>query len=508
MKKVLYVALLGILVYASHGKALQFTFWKDDWFYLWNELYVTRLLTPILLHPGTFIELRVFGRIFSEHPYFWQVLGLFIKIAASVSVALLTFGVTRSKKASALAGVFFAASSAGLEATIWVSAHVTNILVIFLSLGTYYLFQYLRNAQPKILIISVALFIMAIADDPIRAAPVLGLFVYVYFFLASHAIQRKLQSFLPLAGVLVFIGGICLIIARDFILNTPILRFLATNSKGVSGVVSRIHLVGQYFHSLFSLMTNWVIPPAHYVNEASHGLYNPLFARLGLLILVLIGIWCVLMWRKNRMVTRRVVFFLLWMLLFYLTNWLSEPRIIATGNHRFLTVSNAGFVALVAYGLTGIRSTYIAALCAAVFLFANMTMSRHQLSELYAYRSAQTVDAVWKQIDNETSKNVYRKVFMLTGDEPANTNIFVISGATPFALLRKLSHPEDIPVVTNDPAVIARMICDSNTLSLTDVYAWEIHNDGTLINQTDDVRLAVQKRMFTICPGKSYTRDK
>lgn len=484
MKKILYVSLLATLVFITFGKALQFTFWKDDWLYIWNDLYVSHFLTPILLHPGTYTEIHLFSRLSGIHPFFWQLSGLILKILASISVSLMAREVTRSKKTAALSGIFFAISSSGLESTIWVSAHVLNILVILLSLSVYYQCRYLRNGARSNLLISVILLTGAIIDDPLRALPRLIIFIFL--------LRNRVTSWKPViaaTGVIALSVGILM---KSTIYSSPIFRYIKTNNHGIAGILSRVHVIGQYFNSLFNLMTNFIIPPSHYINEASHGLYNPLFARLGLVIVMLAFLLIVFLWRSNKTIGERIFVLFLWMLVFYIPNWLSEPRIIATGNHRYLTVSNVGFIILISYALSFVKSRYIAAFLAAVFIVANVAAAHRELSGLSAYRSASVVNSVWNQIDMQVSTLPGQKLFMFTGEEPADTNIFVISQAVPFALKRKITEQKFIPFVTNDPAVAAQRLCKSDSLTVNDIYAWEIHNDGSLKNLTGADRIAVQ----------------
>jgi len=127
--------------------------------------------------PGGTLEEMFLGSIFGLNPLYWQILGLILKILASLSVSLMILGVTRSYRIAALAGLFFSTNASGIESFTWANTQVKAFNIIFFDIGFYYWVKSFEENNLRGLIYSLPFLLVSILISPGRAVslPVLVL---------------------------------------------------------------------------------------------------------------------------------------------------------------------------------------------------------------------------------------------------------------------------------------------------------------------------------------------
>jgi hypothetical protein len=172
MKKI-QIAFLCALAFASFSRYLNFTFWKDDWHLLWGSLYDVRSIHQYWDHPMTFIEFVWLTKLFGTQPFWWQIIGIVLRIGTALSLSVFGIALTSSVSAGLLAGVLFAGTVIGMDAVGWPAAHVSLVSAIFLLTGMTYLIRYLKGAKTTAFVVSVLYLGIGVLSDPFRNFPVL-----------------------------------------------------------------------------------------------------------------------------------------------------------------------------------------------------------------------------------------------------------------------------------------------------------------------------------------------
>lgn len=465
-----YFGLLILLTALSYWRVLTFTFWKDDWWLLWSSLYRLSALRD-WLHPGTPIEFMTFAPLFGMHPLPWQVLGLVSHVAIAIAVVLFVQALTQSKLAARLSGIFYAASFAGMDAVGWPSAHVTLWAVLFLLIGLYYFTRFVRERLVHFLWISLLYMGIAFIFDPFRVFPVFLIMPLITFIHDKSLVLR----FLKAEAVVVVVAGIIVV----YVLGYHIYGSqLMTHLTSPMALLSHINVIGNYFNSLANLFTGWLI---RFPEDGSTGVYNPFWARFGFFIFcVTAGIGYEYFQRVRKSVGM-ILLFLVWVFIFYIPDWLFEPRLTMGGTHRYLAISAVGFIALVGYLLSLIRNRTVVMALTMFFILVNIVTANHFFAVAADYRSASRVNAFWGKIDADVPPNLHNLIFVFSGEDPVKTYALSLSGGYPFALRRHIVELAGTPVVTDDHSRIENLLCKEN-IPLNHLFAWDVKNDGTITN--------------------------
>lgn len=473
-----YPSLLVVLTALSGWQALTFTFWKDDWLLLWSALNHIETFRAYWIHPATVIEFMWLTPIFGTNPLPWQIFGLMFRWGVGLSLAFFTHEITGSRMAALLSGVFIAVSVAGIDAAGWPSAHVVLLSSIFLLVGLSYLLRYLKKGKEKDVALCWLYLGIGFFLDPIRNFPVFLIIPSLYFCLHGPSVAVRLKKFCRLIFLLLLgIGTIIFVLFRKDMFGSQLFSHVSQNLS-LLYILKKVYLVGNYFNSLLNLVMGWMI---RFPEDGSTGIYNPMWARAGFLIFAAgIGMWYAYLQLKSRTIGV-YLFSLIWIFVFYLPNWLFEPRLTMGITHRYMELSNIGVILFVAWGISQIKKRSLRYTLAALFVVLNVLTSWHYLAQAETYRSASVVNAFWTKIDADVPPSAKNLIFAFSGEDPVKTYALSLSGGYPFALRRHITDSATIPVVTADRTYIEKLLC-ADGVPLNHLFAWNVKNDGTIIS--------------------------
>lgn len=472
-QRYVYLALLVLLTALSYWRILTFTFWKDDWFLLWSALNKLDSFYLYWAHPGTPIEFLVATPLFGTNPILWQLTGLAIHLAIALTVVLFIYEITQSKFAARLTGIFYSASFAGMDAVGWPSAHVVLWASLFLLTGLYFFTRFMRKHLVSSLWISLLYLGIAVVIDPFRVLP-----VFLILPLITHIWDKAFLFRVIRAEVFILVSVLILLIVTlgHHIFGSQ----LATHLNSPSQLFTHINVIGNYFNSISNLFTGWLI---RFPEDGSTGVYNPFWARFGFFIFCLAAGVGYDYFKRARKSIGIVLLLLLWIFLFYIPNWLFEPRLTMGGTHRYMVIPAIGFSALVGYLLSLIRNRAIGGALAVFFIIVNIVTANHFSAAASEYRSASLVSGFWKKVDADVPQNIRNLIFAFTGEDPVKTYALSLSGGYPFAMRRHIADQSLVPVTTEDRKYMDKLLCEDD-VPLNHVFAWEVKNDGTIASVT------------------------
>ncbi len=425
------IVVFVIISYLLFWRGLSFTFWKDDWFYIWMTQYDPRMLLDFLLHPGTLIEFFSLTKILGMHPFLWQHVGILLRAAAAYAVSDMAIVLSGSLRTGWIAGLLFAAFPGGVEAVNWPSAHVTYLAIVFWCKG--------------IAADSVPLMLAGFAADPVRILPV----IWMPFVVRKRRWSGPYIS-LIIAGVIVGVG--------------KMVQFFSTPRT-----IPSMNIIFHYFNGIWNLVVGWMVTVPHIPTELSHSvLVRP--AAIGGAIFVLLAI---VFGRKSKLIS----FCIAWVLFTVFIQWMFDIRLIPAVPHRYFVVPSVGLVIAAAIVLNKLKTTLIMTLLVAYGIVAFVRIEAMML-EFTAFRSEVVVDRVWQQVQKTVAgKSV--KEFIFSGDEPITTNVAGVFGTVRYALLQGISDIGDIP----NGIVVAKG--KASDCSREGVYAFQIDADGAVWYNTN-----------------------
>ncbi len=492
-----YIVLTSALVFISSWISLNFHFWKDDWSRLWMAYYRPDLLLNLLGlpdHPGMTIEQMLFGPIFRFDPFYWQMEGLILKVLSSLSISLMTLGVSRSYRMAAIAGLFFSTTMVGIESFTWASNHAAALIIIFFGVGFYYWVKSLEEGYLGF-ICSLPFLLISIFISPARAAglPVLILIWDILSFIKNPSWKR---TRLIIIRIITFLSVFLLTFSILQGKGTVGLTFRSTESIGIitGDFVPRI---SNFLASIGNLLIGWIIP----VPETA-GLSSPYFLSL-LSCFLFFVILCVTIFRFLKFKTdklQRRLFFLLFIPIAYFPNWWFYSYVTAGVSYRYLTISAIALAYLISSLLSSLNMKYFLSIFLVV-LGLNIISTNVLLSSQLSYRSVAAVNHVWDQIDSFVPRGETDDIFIYTGQDPNRLMLLDWSLTIPFALKRNMTNLKDFPVLSYDNVSIGKMLCGEeiaiNTLAgqfihhnktpLSHLYVWRL-DQGSIINESAKYR--------------------
>lgn len=486
---ILLIALLGVVVYRE---VLGFAFWKDDWAYFWCATVraASVPICPVWLHPGTNVEFYVLGPILGEAYWAWQVGGIALRIAAAIGVALLTRTVTRSRLAGWVSGLLYVTTPVAMETVGWASVHVVNFVVAASTLGVMFWVRMLKHRSRRMAFFASLGLLVSFVADPLRLLPM----VVLLFFLGRTYTEDALRKMVPrrvcwvliAAGCTGFVGFVYW--QRAFLLDTQIIRVALKYSP--ADILGHAYVFGNYFTSLLHIIVGSVAILPHEVAEMSHGFPDTRQAFVGFMILLTAFWWAMHSLRLNKSNGRPIFVFLLWITLFYVPTWFFEPRLVATGVHRYLAMPSVGWYGLIGWIVSRTRRFRAVAVAAVVILmFLQVSVVHSYIRAVSPYRKTAVAEAVWDGVDRIVRKDVLPTIFVYTGEEPMKTNVFDISGLTQFAVRRKLGVPGEWPLVTHEQSRILTKLCAlGGSEAVPTIYRFFVDNAGLVVDQSDLLR--------------------
>jgi len=490
----IFFAILSVLSFLTLGRILSFHFWRDDWDRLWAANY--SLNTSLANwtfnpdhHPGSTVEQLIGVKLFGFNPIYWQGFAIFLRILNSASIALMMYGITKSKKAAFLSGIFFATFAGGIEPYTWVSAHTSALIIFFFALTVYF---WVRASW-----LSLFFLIITLSISPGRA-----------FFLPFFLLIWDLGLFWRSSGK----KGDKFLLAR-FISVISIILFVYIFLKAKFGygvtfpnIVSPIYLE-RLFSSLGNLFSGWAFPINEIASTVAFESLSPLMKAFSIAALTLGMFYFVYSLMilinfifKKDLKNHIYLFFLSWIGLSYIPNWLFDTSLEVATSHRYLAVSTVGFVCLVAYTLSRSKN-FLTYLFIVVFLSLNILTANRILKSQYPYRSFELTEALWTKIDNDVPKDKKVYLFIYQGEGLTRRMLLDWSGPGAFGVKRNINDIDYLPVVTDDRKLITSLVCDENAqrptaggwrvrgekIKLEDIYSWNYEN-GEIVNTSYQTR--------------------
>lgn len=494
-RKWMYIAVLCALTLASFWRYLGFTFWKDDWFLVWGILYNhPPAFRQFGYRPAAVIEFFWMTKLYGANALPWQAVGLALRVGAALAFSFFSAALTSSSAVGLLSGVLYAGTFIGMDAVGWPSAHGVLTTAIFLLLGLGYFVRYLHGNKDTWLVLGVLYLGIAFVLDPFRMFPLFFMIPLLALPLTISATrQHTFRQILTIGGVAVAaIVVLGCIVFRNGIMASQLFSHLARQPDFVV-ILKKSYVIGNYFNSLANLMFGWLF---RFKEDASTGVYNKIIARIGFLVFcIMLGMGYGYRKTKSKQIGM-MLFSLLWMFLFYIPNWLFEPRLTMGGTHRYMVLSSFGFILVISYGLVFIRKRTLLVGGSLLFIVCNMLTANYWVNAASAYRARRLVNSLWQTIDRDVSKSKEHLLFVFEGEDPVKTYALALSGSSPFALLRGITTVYDMPIVTGDRKLIQQLLCESNVsrdepgavvvqkdvVALNHVYAWHVSRNGILTN--------------------------
>jgi hypothetical protein len=460
---IIFFLAVTILSFLSLWRALGFHFWRDDWGNLWELTYHPNVSIffdsgyTLVRHPGLAVEKVIGNYFFGQNILGWQFFGIALRVFDSLAVALMVYGLTRSKKAGVLAGLFMASTIGGLESVTWISAHTSALLIFFLSVGIYFWAKSLDLPPKHYGVFILALFFISCAPLVTPAAGLIILPMIILWDFLSWLRVRNKQFFwrivlrigiasITVLGVVGLFNSILKIFSGSDILN---------NFKSA---LLNISLMKNYFSSLGNLLTSWFYPISEPISLSNSTAFNQRSALFFVFVVLLIVIFFLKKKSRNLQVA---VFFSVWMFLFYLPNWMYEKTLIVGSSHRYLADATVALVSLVAVFIYKLKPKLVV-LFSIIFIALNVIASNKFLKSMSAYRSFKIIEPIWSQINKQVAVGQKDMIFMYQGTDLVWGTSMNWSGPVPFGIKRGISNANDLPIVSGDRQLIVKLLCEKN----------------------------------------------
>lgn len=497
----LFVLTLSIIVlsFITFGQVLQFGFWRDDWAFLWAAQHHPNLSLPWSFHLGTKYEDILLIKFFGWNSTLWQKFGIFLRITASLTLALMLRGFTCSKRIAVLAGLFFAVSFVGLETVSWQSVHVVAIDIILICTGFYFLSQYRILNNRKYFIEALLFLLTAVLADSLRSIPIIIL-LFTYLFITWYIKPNSSLKQLPRIVIDTGLSGIILLtLAYLCSLNTEKARTLKLVMQDILNPEKYMNI----FASIGNMLLGWIKNIFEQGSLSNYDSGNAFFGLIFLLVASFISIFYLL--KKKSRNAGYILFFILWLILFYIPNWLFDKNLVLAGTHRYIGISGVAVIAILAILIGSIRSFKIVVSLSFIFIMLNIMTSHRILKNESIYRNKTVVEKIWNKVDADVPKNEKNSIFIYLGGDITKGYVMDWSGSVPFGVKRELIDQEDFPIANVDYNLIVNLLCSTNVrrpavsqwmiqktkIPLSHVHAWEVNN-GEIVNESQRERKIIQ----------------
>ncbi len=470
-----YILLIFIISFLSFWRAFSFDFWGEDWEQLWFAVFDPAMINnPMeMQHPIVIYEELILAKFFQFNTYYWQIVGFLLKILSAISVGIMMWGLTKSKKATFLTGLIYASSVGGLASFTWVAAHSSALVIPFLCLGIYFW------VSRKNFVLALALLIFSVWSDPARGF-FGSLVIILWEILSILQNPRILNESIKRTSILVV----------SLITLFLILQYFYYSSS-VSLTYSLSLVFANPFKSLNNFLTNignlligWVIPISQNTFAISS---DNIYGRLAGYLFLFQTIYLILQFFKKRSESLKILLiFSLWIPLFFLPNWLlPNQEMIGNGQvlgmtHRYLTLSAVGLVCFLGYILTKVKKNPLQFLLLLLIVVSNILTSNQILERQSDYRSTAVTKPIWDKIEKDVPRGEENSIFFIQGEDKTSVND-ISQAKIPFAIRRGIKSRDMWPASTSDPGVVKRYLCgnneDNRTIPLSHLHAWNIRGN-------------------------------
>ena len=486
----LYILLLAVISMVSYGGVLQYTFWIDDWGYLWEAFHNVHELLKSWIHLGTSLEFFVGARLFGTEPIPWLICGIILRVGAAYAVSLATGALTKSKKAAMISGIFFAVFAVGVQAVGWPNAYVVFMAAIGICVGIYGIITYFEKGTKGDLYVGLLGIFSALALDFARAVPIIFIVLLLLYS------DRSKRSYFGKKIMLWIIGGL-VVTAIGVVLLEPsaftysvLFKSIAKYHFSAIFFYKSLQFTENIFGSIWNLCTGWITTM---VQDPGNGVYHRLYSR-GTFIVIMLTL-CFAFYQyviKKEKAWGLVLLCVLWLPLFYLPQWLYEPRITVDVTHRYLVIPSIGFIILISYCVSRVRNIRLQIAFIVLFLIINIVNSQKYIANALVYRSADINTIVLKAVEASVADSNKRNIFVFFGQDPVKVNVLDLSGNAHFALDEHQTTFVQRAVVTTDVSSIIKQV-QLGDIMLSQVYSWDVNNSGAVVDISKSLRESIQK---------------
>ncbi|HYK08954.1 MAG TPA: glycosyltransferase [Candidatus Eisenbacteria bacterium] len=492
--------LLILLALASFWQNFSFYFFQDDYQFMWYALYHPFSFFLTFRHPGTPLEAILLTPIFGFHSWLWELTGIGIKVATAYLTGVFIHKITQSKIAGMLTSIFFVVSPAGMYAINAFNYHVPALALLFILLSLISLVTSLQEKKKAIWKFVVFLF-AAFFLDPARVVPIFFIipFLLLLFSKSKNSIYVKkfLQKFLLIlvvVGAPLFLFWYVVVSKGAGTQFEVFLKGMLTNPKVM---ITKTKDIGNFAATITNLFFDFVYGLQPTIPKYETAQYSRTFGILGVGIFASALGSFVYFLKKKKSSFGIISFLIFWTYIFYLPNFLAEPRAPMTSINHYLFISSVGSIGLTAYLLTLLKKKWLLIFLSMCFVVLNIYKANTLLFLQYPYRSTFFIEKAWKTIVQTAPKKEVNDLFYFSGDTQwANYSILAF-GPYHYLLSQQNSNISYSPLLITDERYAMSLICAQQKgsmqkqIPLSHVYAWNVISPGTLVENSTE-----QKKRF------------
>jgi len=510
LPSVVFIFLVIFVCYLSFGKALESFFWKDDWAWLWTANYNPGDFSHTTVGDIWFIRAGVFMYPYVlyfhkliTNSYYWQLIGLGLKIVNSFILYFLVLSVSKKKYLAILAAFIFASYSGGIESYTWYK--LSALAASFVLLGFTFYSKFLETVSNRYLVFTFFSFVLAFMSNMGRPAgliPVVVLWAILEFFGKDRTNRERKKIVISAFSILL-----------PYLVLIKVVNFYSKTQPGL--IIGSLQKIDVFFGVVGNLLKN---PFTKYFEIGYLYEVDKLGIVLGIgLFIVGIILGIVYLVTRNRYV-KYLTISIAWIYLFYYPNWIYGGGGITTilgSGHRYLALSGVGLVLLWVVLLSRFKKPF-AIIFSLLLIFLNIRYSKHLISLESAVRNRNLVEPIYKELDAQMKNDDNVQLIVL--HTPNILKSYVVQGWYPYtyAYYKGLKDITDFPVVFPYWDQGVEWVCasdedkrkvqtiggfannrKSNNINIEHIYAWNIDLNGQLKNRTEELRSVASN-----CPKK------
>jgi hypothetical protein len=491
--------LLTILSFASFWKVLLFGFFQDDSYFLWNGLYDPFHEFINFKHPGTPLEALIFTHLFGLNPVLWGLFGIALRVFTAYLVGVFFSKLTKSRLAGLLSAIFFSVAYAGASVVTSMNYHLPALVAICLLLSLIY---FLKSAgERENYFWQVIIFLcLGIMLDPARAIPVLCIPPFLLILLPKTKKTVSMKQFLIKYYIAFFAVGAPILAWWFFSFSlgndAQIVHMLRAIYHNPQNMIKGTKTIGHFFASITNLFTDVVYRLQSDAPKYETSNYIRPFGAVGVGIVASSIVLFIRFIQKKSRPLGIIAFCIFWTYLFYLPNWIAEPRAPMTSQHHYQFISAIGYICLVAYSVSRIKKTQLLIFVSAAFILLNIYTSNTLLSLQLPYRSQALIEKAMRTITSTVPAKEANVVLLFSGDVHWFENSILWDFGPHFQLLTADSDRSRMPEVTTDEIFVVDRLCAPTKkypqLPVSHLYAWNIVSAGVLMDTTQQTRDRLQ----------------
>jgi hypothetical protein len=422
------------------------TFWKDDWWFLWGSYALHPRLFTNIIQPGTVIQFLVGWNVFHAWPLPYMVFGILCKVYFAYILGLLCGQIVskRIQLPMTWVGLVF---PIGIDAVGWPSAHVTLMAAGLLLSGLYWIYA----EKPKTWIGYLLLF-LSFAFDPGRTIGVLAVLLWVLY--RQKKVRAVVLKILGGASICVAIGIMWKIrtLLSDFQVMKYVLYLEKTRSLSTLGHTWKY--IFDYFASIGNLLYGsfWELP-----NYLATGIYTRTIAVVGFISIVALSAFTLHLYRKYH--ERIPLAALAWILVGYLIPWLFEPRITLSVYHRYMVIPSIGYFLLIAWGIDRIKIHWVHLLLCVCIVGRGVWISNQFIVSQIPFRDISRSDEFYTVIESIKLTTTSPIIIHVTGTDQFIPAALSFSEEMPLALKLRTKDFSKMPFIAITPEMLKQYEC-------------------------------------------------